>query len=59
MLENIPDGMTVQKLVYPVEVDNVRKMSSIILLGVKRRTLIHASYVYDFLQAMQPETVFV
>ena len=52
MLENIPDGMTIQRLVYPVEVDKVQKMSNIILLGVKRRTLIHASYVYDFLQAM-------
>ena len=35
------------------------QMSSIILLGVKRRTLVHASYVHDFLESMKPETVFV
>ena len=35
------------------------KSSTIILLGVKRRTLIHASYVHDFLESMKPETVFM
>ena len=33
-------------------------MSDIVLLGVKQRTLVHASYVYDFLETIRPETVF-
>lgn len=30
-----------------------------ILLGVKRRTMIHASYVYDFLETLKPEMVYI
>jgi hypothetical protein len=43
------------KLIYPRE----KTMSTIILLGVKRRTMIHASYVYDFLETLNPEVVFI
>ena len=34
-------------------------MSTVILLGVKQRTIIHASYVNDFLAEFQPESVFL
>lgn len=35
------------------------QISSVVLLGVKRRTMVHASYVYDFLETLKPEIVFV
>ena len=45
ILENVPEGVTVSRLVYPIKVDGVQKLSDIILLGVRQRTVIHASYV--------------
>ena len=60
--------MTVTRLVYPIDTTVVTKsgksktqrtLSNIILLGVRQRTVMHASYVSDFLEAMQPETVFM
>ena len=45
VLENVPDGITVTRLVYPVKVNGKTKLSDIILLGVRQRTVIHASYV--------------
>ena len=34
ILENVPDGVTVSRLVYPVKVNNKVVLSDIILLGV-------------------------
>jgi hypothetical protein len=34
-------------------------MSTVLLVGVKRRTMIHASYIYDFLDEMKPDLVFI
>jgi hypothetical protein len=56
VLENIPEGVTISKLVYPM---GKGELSTIILLGVKRRTMVHASYVYDFLETMNPSMVYV
>ena len=58
VLENVPDGVTIQRLAYPVQVGDRIQMSDVVLLGVKQRTLVHASYVYDFLETIKPETVF-
>lgn len=58
-MSSVPDGVTISRLVYPVVLDGKRKLSDIILLGVKRRTVIHASYVADFLDALKPESVFL
>jgi len=58
-MDNIPDGVTVSRLVYPVTVKGKKRMSDIILLGVRQRTVIHASYVNDFLEALKPESVYV
>ena len=59
LMTNIPPGMTISRLVYPVWIDGKRKLSDIILLGVRQRTVIHASYVNDFLEALKPESVFL
>ena len=56
MIENVPEGVTVSKLRYP---NDSGTLSTIILLGVKQRTIIHASYVHDFLAEFSPEAVFV
>jgi len=45
MLENIPPGITISRLEYPVYVNGKRSMSNVILLGVKQRAVIHASFV--------------
>lgn len=58
-MENIPDGATISRLTYPVTVNGKRRMSDILLLGVRQRTVIHASYVNDFLEALKPESVFM
>ena len=55
MLENVPEGITISKLAYPAN----GKLSTVILLGVKQRTIIHASYVSDFLAEFKPKSVFV
>lgn len=55
IFNNFPPGITMTKLIYPRE----NTLSTIILLGVKRRTMIHASYVYDFLETLNPEVVFI
>jgi len=49
MIDNVPPGITISRLEYPVFVDGKRMMSTIILLGVKPRAVIHASFVNDFL----------
>jgi hypothetical protein len=51
MIENCPPGITISKLIYPMDKAG-KKLSTVILLGVKRRTMIHASYVYDFLETI-------
>lgn len=58
-MQNIPDGVTISRLSYPVTVKGERRLSNILLLGVKQRTVIHASYVNDFLEALKPESVFM
>jgi hypothetical protein len=55
MLNNIPEGISISKLSYPVN----GKLSTIILLGIKQRTIIHASYVNDFLAEFNPKSVFM
>ena len=57
ILKNVPPGITISRLVYPM--DKKGKLSTIVLLGVKRRTMIHASYVYDFLETLKPEMVYI
>ena len=68
MMQNIPEGITINRLVYPVDSTKVNKsgerevqrtLSNIILLGVKQGAVIHASYVTDFLDSFQPESVFM
>lgn len=59
MFDNIPPGVSISRLEYPVFVDGKKAMSTIILLGVKPRAVIHASFVNDFLEAIKPETVFL
>jgi hypothetical protein len=51
LLSKVPKGMSISRLLY--------KDRTLILLGVKRRTMIHASYVYDFLEASKAETIFI
>ena len=58
-MENIPEGVSVSRLVYPVKVDGKKRLSDIILLGVRQRTVIHASYVNDFVEALKPESVYM
>ena len=58
-MESVPEGVTISRLVYPVKLNGKRKLSDIILLGVRQRTVIHASYVSDFLEALKPESVFM
>ena len=45
ILESIPDGVTISRLVYPVTVNKKTILSDIILLGVQQRAVVHASYV--------------
>ena len=52
-LTNVPRGMTLSRLFYPPS------KSEIVLVGLKRRAPVHSSYIYDLLQEMRPETVFV
>ncbi|TNV80742.1 hypothetical protein FGO68_gene107 [Halteria grandinella] len=52
-LENVPKGITLQRLYYPPS------KSEIILVGVKQRVVVHSSFVYDLLQEMRPESIFV
>lgn len=59
LLDNVPPGVTISRLEYPVYVEGKLKMSTVILLGVKQRAIIHASFVNDFLEALKPETVFL
>ena len=33
--------------------------SFVYLVGVKQRTMVHASYVYDFLDAMKVDSIFI
>lgn len=49
ILSRVPEGVTISRLVYPVDAKN---LATVILLGVKRRTIIHASYVHDFLETV-------
>lgn len=56
LLQNVPAGVTISRLVYPIDGKN---LATVLLLGVKRRTIIHASYVHDFLETVQPSVVFV
>lgn len=48
-LENVPKGISFGRLVYPPT------KSEIILVGVKRRALLHSSFVHDLLFDMAPE----
>ena len=59
IMENIPPGVTVSRLVYPVLVNGKKQLSDIVLLGVRQRTVIHASFVNDFLEALKPESVYI
>ena len=69
LFDNIPPGVTISRLEYPVYVNGKQAMSTVILLGVKQRAIIHASFVngkpppsdptLDFLEAIKPETVFL
>lgn len=54
---NVPKGITLSRLVYPM--DKQGRLSTIVLVGVKRRTMIHASYIYDLLEHLKPEMVYV
>ena len=56
LLSNVPPGVSVSRLVYPIDKKN---LATVLLIGVKRRTIIHASYVHDFLETVQPNVVFV
>lgn len=56
VLSNIPAGLSISRLVYPM---SKTQMSTVLLVGVKRRTMIHASYIYDFLDEMKPDLVFI
>jgi hypothetical protein len=56
LLQNVPKGISLSRLVCP---NSDGSLSTVILLGVKRRTMIHASYVYDFLETFKPEMIFV
>ena len=42
-LENVPRGISMQRLYYPPS------QSEIILVGLKRRAILHSSYIYDLL----------
>jgi len=52
--------MNISKLVYPIpgtgnkKKGEAPKMATLIVLGVKQRTIIHASFVNDFLEQMKP-----
>ena len=59
IFDNIPKGLNLSRLSLPLNLGNEIVTSEVLLVGVKRRTQIHASYVYDFLNAMKPESVFV
>jgi len=52
-LENVPKGINFARLSYPPN------NSEIILCGVKRRAMLHSSFVSDLLTEMQPECTFV
>ena len=45
LLDNVPPGVTISRLDYPVYVKGKVTMSTVILLGVKQRAIIHASFV--------------
>jgi hypothetical protein len=49
VLDNVPDGVTISRLDYPVYKNGKQVLSTVILLGVKQRTIVHASFVNDFL----------
>lgn len=44
-MDNVPPGVTISRLDYPVHVKGKITMSTVILLGVKQRAIIHASFV--------------
>ena len=50
LLSNIPEGISISRLVYPI--DGGKNLATVLLLGVKRRTIVHASYVHDFLETI-------
>lgn len=52
-LENVPKGISFARLFYPPS------NSEIIVCGVKRRAMLHSSFVTDLLTEMQPECTFV
>lgn len=49
LLKNVPQGVAFSRLTFPPT------GSEIILCGVKRRALLHSSYINDLLLEMQPE----
>eukprot|EP00347_Sterkiella_histriomuscorum_P019331 403342056 len=52
-LSNTPQGISLQGLIYPPS------NCEIILVGLKRRAIIHSSYIYDLLLEAKPEAIFV
>ena len=52
-LENVPDGISFGRLVYPPT------KSEIILVGAKRRALMHSSFINDLLFDMGPECTLI
>ena len=52
-LENVPDGISFGRLVYPPT------KSEIILIGAKRRALLHSSFINDLLFDMAPDCTLI
>lgn len=52
-LENVPEGISFGRLIYPPT------KSEIILVGVKRRALLHSSFINDLLFEMAPECTLI
>jgi hypothetical protein len=51
--ENVPKGIQFARLVYPPS------GGEIIVCGVKRRAMLHSSFVHDLLMETQPECTFL
>ena len=47
-LRNTPEGVTLSRLYYPPN------KSEIVLVGLKRKTIIHSSYIYGMLVHIHP-----
>jgi len=52
-LQNVPKGISFARLLYPPN------NTEVIVCGVKRRAMLHSSFVTDLLVEMQPECTFV